>query len=458
MTSQSNLLSNEPKGAAARADAGLEQNANAPAWQAVLDSRLTRRLLRPLKRPGMIGTRLARSAVARLQRMAGGFPLLPKLSERWSSPEVNAAGQVPIVYAQPALPSAETVAAASSASPTHSSPRPIVQAKAAPASPTSSSSTLSAKPLLSLNNPATTSSASASSLGDQSHPALVTNPISMPAPTSELTSVRPIKTDTTHLQPVESSPPPPPSTLHSPSLPVVRPRPASGNVVQRKSIANISTSVPSVISKQTDNTVQRKVASEPSPKLTAASASAESPAPLPVARPRTTSAPETPLGRELLGEPALNLASPAPVQRVVVRPLPTLSTESNLVQRTLHPPGVVAATPEVGRASASPSSAPALPFSTQANHAAPEFVNTTSGNQARPMPMISHTSSTPPVIQRQVAPVEQKTPTPVIQRASSRGGAGGGASDIDELAEKVQAKLAHWLTIESERRGLTRWD
>jgi len=438
---------------------------NAPAWQSALDSRLTRRLMRPLKRPGMIGTRLARSAVARLQRMAGGFPLLPKLSERWSSPEVNAAGQVPIVYAQPAVPSAETVAAASSASPTHSSPRPIVPAKAAPVSPTSlSSSTLSAKPLLSSNNPATTSSVSSSSFGDQSHPALVTKPISLPAPTSELTGVRPIKTETTHLQPVASSSPPreatrpSPLTPASPSLPVVRPRPASGNVVQRKSIATVSTSVPSVISKQTDNPVQRQAASEPSPKLTAASASAESPAPLPVARPRTTSAPEPPLGRELLGEPALNLASPAPVQRVVVRPLPTLSTESNLVQRALPQPGAVAARPEVGRASASPASAPALPFSAQANHAASELVNTTSGNQARPMPMISHPSSTPPVIQRQVAPVEQKTPTPVIQRASPRGGAGGGASDIDELAEKVQAKLAHWLTIESERRGLTRWD
>jgi hypothetical protein len=448
---------------------------NPPAWQAALDPRLTRRLMRPLQRPGVIGTRLARSVVSRFERMAGGFPLLPRLSQRWSSPEASAAGQVPIVYAQPAQPPVEANAASPTASSTSStsssalsakpSQRPIVQAKAVSASPTSSS--LPTKSLLSSHVPpvAATSSMASPSLGDQTHSAPITMPIASPAPASKSSVVRPLPTKATHLQSAPSSTHFPPSTLHSPpstlhsSLSLHSQR-VSGNVVQRKSISTIAaSSISPSISKQRDDTLQRKVDAETLQRLpftSPASASPESPAPLPVVRPHVAGEPGPQLAQALLGTPALNLTAPAPVQRVVVRPLSATSTESHVVQRALHPPSVAALTPEVGRARAS-APASTLPFSARANHTAPELGHT-SENQAQPLPVISHTAPTTPVIQRQAAPVEQQTPSSVIQRAPRRGGGGGSTSDIDELAEKVQAKLAHWLTIESERRGLTRWD
>jgi|GEM_PF-2988278 len=420
---------------------------SAPTWQAALDPRLTRRLMRPLKRPGVIGTRLARSVVSRFERMVGGFPLLPKLSQRWSSPEASAAGQVPIVYAQPAQPPAEAAAAAptaSSVSSTTPTQRPIVQAKRGSATsrdeshPPSSSAqlALSARPERSRSMPKNLPLRTAITPND---PAERSSVVQSDPPSSIERSIPPSFVSRSG-----------PSSSVSSVLPVVQSRRVSGNVVQRKSIPSLSPS----ISKQTVETVQRQAEGTSLQSMTFASpssaASPESSAPLPVVHPHVDGLPER------FREPALNLVSPSLAQphreRLVVRPLPAASNESHVVQRAVHQPSLTASTPEV---SFMDSPTPTRPVSASADHSSPW-----SGSGAQPIaPLVgSHPSSAPPVIQRQAAPLEQKTQSPVIQRAPRRGGSGGGGTDIDELAEKVQAKLAHWLTIESERRGLTRWD
>ncbi len=72
-----------------------------PSWQDVLNPALVQRLIRPAQQAGLIRTQQARALLTRHQKMTAGLPLAA-LGQRGGAIADVAAGQVPIVYAQPA--------------------------------------------------------------------------------------------------------------------------------------------------------------------------------------------------------------------------------------------------------------------------------------------------------------------------------------------------------------------
>jgi hypothetical protein len=98
-------------------------------WQTDIDARLVARLLRT-RRPGLIGTRVARRIVGAVELMAGRLPLLarfPRLTER------SRAGETAIVHALPmAAPAAKPgVAAGASRPERNAAPERAIQVVAA---------------------------------------------------------------------------------------------------------------------------------------------------------------------------------------------------------------------------------------------------------------------------------------------------------------------------------------
>ncbi|NEO37710.1 MAG: hypothetical protein F6J90_15790 [Moorea sp. SIOASIH] len=85
------------------------QVTNNQTWSESINPKLTRRLLRPMVSPGVIGTKVAGSIISRIQGMTNGLPLMAKLIQRQQPLEGQSAAAVPIVYAQPIRPAAEQV-------------------------------------------------------------------------------------------------------------------------------------------------------------------------------------------------------------------------------------------------------------------------------------------------------------------------------------------------------------
>ncbi|NEO60146.1 MAG: hypothetical protein F6J98_06790, partial [Moorea sp. SIO4G2] len=89
--------------------ASQPQVTNNQTWSDSLNPQLTRRLLRPVVSPGVIGTQVAGSIISRVQGMTNQLPLMAKLIQRQQRLEGQSAAAVPIVYAQPIRPAAEQV-------------------------------------------------------------------------------------------------------------------------------------------------------------------------------------------------------------------------------------------------------------------------------------------------------------------------------------------------------------
>ena len=89
--------------------ASQPQVTNNQTWSESLNPQLTRRLLRPVVSPGVIGTQVAGSIISRVQGMTNQLPLMAKLIQRQQRLEGQSAEAVPIVYAQPIRPAAEQV-------------------------------------------------------------------------------------------------------------------------------------------------------------------------------------------------------------------------------------------------------------------------------------------------------------------------------------------------------------
>ncbi|NEQ88309.1 MAG: hypothetical protein F6K26_52795 [Moorea sp. SIO2I5] len=89
--------------------ASQPQVSNNQTWSDSLNPQLTRRLLRPIVSPGVIGTQVAGSIISRVQGMTNGLPLMAKLIQRQHRLQGQSAEAVPIVYAQPIRPAAEQV-------------------------------------------------------------------------------------------------------------------------------------------------------------------------------------------------------------------------------------------------------------------------------------------------------------------------------------------------------------
>ncbi|NEP50198.1 MAG: hypothetical protein F6K65_15845 [Moorea sp. SIO3C2] len=89
--------------------ASQSQVTNNQTWSESLNPQLTRRLLRPVVSPGVIGTQVAGSIISRVQGMTNGLPLMAKLIQRQHRLQGQSAEAVPIVYAQPIRPATEPV-------------------------------------------------------------------------------------------------------------------------------------------------------------------------------------------------------------------------------------------------------------------------------------------------------------------------------------------------------------
>ena len=89
--------------------ASQSQVTNNQTWSESLNPQLTRRLLRPVVSPGVIGTQVAGSIISRVQGMTNQLPLMTKLIQRQHRLQGQSAEAVPIVYAQPIRPAAEPV-------------------------------------------------------------------------------------------------------------------------------------------------------------------------------------------------------------------------------------------------------------------------------------------------------------------------------------------------------------
>ncbi|NEO74405.1 hypothetical protein, partial [Moorena sp. SIO3H5] len=89
--------------------ASQSQLTNNQTWSESLNPQLTRRLLRPVVSPGVIGTQVAGSIISRVQGMTNQLPLMTKLIQRQHRLQGQSAEAVPIVYAQPIRPAAEPV-------------------------------------------------------------------------------------------------------------------------------------------------------------------------------------------------------------------------------------------------------------------------------------------------------------------------------------------------------------
>ncbi|NEP36078.1 hypothetical protein [Moorena sp. SIO3B2] len=85
------------------------QVTNNQTWSESINPQLTRRLLRPMVSPGVIGTQIAGSIISRVQGMTNGLPLMGKLIQRQQRLEGQSAEAVPIVYAQRIRPAAKQV-------------------------------------------------------------------------------------------------------------------------------------------------------------------------------------------------------------------------------------------------------------------------------------------------------------------------------------------------------------
>src|SRR5689334_25271050 len=72
-------------------------------WQDTLNSRLLRRLLRPLLQPGVIAPDLARRIVARVQQMGNALPLLDRL-QRYLGDGEAAWSDLPLIVHVQAAP------------------------------------------------------------------------------------------------------------------------------------------------------------------------------------------------------------------------------------------------------------------------------------------------------------------------------------------------------------------
>ncbi|MCU0541081.1 MAG: hypothetical protein MUE44_02700 [Oscillatoriaceae cyanobacterium Prado104] len=98
--------------------------------QDYLDSKLMRRLLRPIERPGVINTGMGWEIVGRSQQFTNRLPLLDRLTQRWNRKIGLQGDEIPIVYARSQLqetPQTGTISSELSQPP--SSQRTVVQAK-----------------------------------------------------------------------------------------------------------------------------------------------------------------------------------------------------------------------------------------------------------------------------------------------------------------------------------------
>ncbi len=178
---------------------------NSQTWQDALDPRLVGRLLRPLVQPGVIDSRLAKSIVARIERMTNRLPLLVHLVQRQAGgSEAFQANPIPIAYAQPSPIVADSVHQSPHSSVAQTEKPTVIQAKFADSVPSSDSLThLSSLPDLPFPPEA------------RSHPNSSTTPQTQP-PMAHVPPL-PLKQDTNAIQ-ASSSSAPQADIIHSPTI------------------------------------------------------------------------------------------------------------------------------------------------------------------------------------------------------------------------------------------------
>jgi hypothetical protein len=70
-------------------------------WQDGINTRLLRRLIRPLAQPGMIEMSISQGIIERSDRFLNRLPLLSQQMQRWGNFSTESSESIPIVYAQP---------------------------------------------------------------------------------------------------------------------------------------------------------------------------------------------------------------------------------------------------------------------------------------------------------------------------------------------------------------------
>ncbi|MBO1351107.1 MAG: hypothetical protein EBE86_028770 [Hormoscilla sp. GUM202] len=400
-------------------------------WQESLDPKLMRRLMGPISQQGVAGTQLAESILLRMQAMTDRSPLAIQLGQRQHWVAQRSADAVPIVYARPASMSPGS------------------------ATPTKTSS---------------------DSRGQNVSAADLQPSVRKPSgPVIQAKFARPPEKS-----PADFSQPPIAGSPELPKRPLVRARSAifpdgGPNVVEKfpkvREHSNEASNLPgrlAVAPSAKNMVVQRKLA-RPVVRENSPTDGERSPVtggqPTPSTNRVTTGGPGTnSTGKTLvvqrkLARPVVRENNPTDGERSTNRvPTAGLGTNSTgktlVVQRKLARPVVR----ENNRTDGERSPVP-LQLATASNgggRTGKRVVNNhTSSNNKDVIQRQSSPESNNGVIQRQFYP-NRGSPT-IIQRSEDDSGGGDADNKVEEIADRVQRLLMQRLTIETERRGLSRW-
>ncbi|NEP30761.1 hypothetical protein [Moorena sp. SIO3B2] len=465
--------------------ASQPQVSNNQTWSESLNPQLTRRLLRPIVSPGVIGTQVAGSIISRVQGMTNQLPLMAKLIQRQHRLEGQSAEAVPIVYAQPIRPAAEPVETGHVTSPitsTNVASRTKVTGEELPLrstrfqveKETSVQKSTGSNSQKSTENPTPQTSSSIPSERGKSG----TKPLIVQAKFVNSTKRNSRRVDSDNKPLVSGLESSRETRLSSDlSWPVVQAKPidflqksGTGNREQGTVDKNLDkhyqkTTLQSKRSLGSSGNLTQSPVIQRSPKRSLIKEIVSSPSQ--GNQPLIQRTPERPVIKEIVNSPSQGnqpLIQPTP-ERPVIKEIVKSPSEGNqpLIQRSPERPVVREISGKDGYQLSAP-----LIFSASG-------VNRTSvsgnGLGVSSGPSMAHNGSG--VIQRMPSVNGASVSTPVsttrlqantvIQKASENTSAATTNNqsvediDVDELVDKVHHKLMQHLTIESERRGLTQW-
>ncbi|EGJ32655.1 MULTISPECIES: hypothetical protein [Moorena] len=465
--------------------ASQPQVSNNQTWSESLNPQLTRRLLRPIVSPGVIGTQVAGSIISRVQGMTNQLPLMAKLIQRQHRLEGQSAEAVPIVYAQPIRPAAEPVETGHVTSPITSTnvasgtkvtgeELPLRSTRFQVEKETSVQKSTGSNSQKSTENPTPQTSSSIPSERGKSG----TKPLIVQAKFVNSTKRNSRRVDSDNKPLVSGLESSRETRLSSDlSWPVVQAKPidflqksGTGNREQGTVDKNLDkhyqkTTLQSKRSLGSSGNLTQSPVIQRSPKRSLIKEIVSSPSQ--GNQPLIQRTPERPVIKEIVNSPSQGnqpLIQPTP-ERPVIKEIVKSPSEGNqpLIQRSPERPVVREISGKDGYQLSAP-----LIFSASG-------VNRTSvsgnGLGVSSGPSMAHNGSG--VIQRMPSVNGASVSTPVsttrlqantvIQKASENTSAATTNNqsvediDVDELVDKVHHKLMQHLTIESERRGLTQW-